>query len=297
MPTVVYNAFGLNICSEFEFSGFLTGKGIPDVYVRLGRVPEQLDEADATGVFYQAKRGMLLLNVERVARFLISSGNEILVDVVPGAEWDMVLLLLFGSAFGALLHQRKLLVVHASAIATTRGAVLFTGASGYGKSTLAAAFHRRGFPVLADDVCAIETGDFPIVLPAYPYLMLWADASNRLAISKFHLQRIRSSLEKYVLPLGEGSAVEPIPLHAIYVLEPSNSDVFSLVPIRGIQKMKALSLTAYRPDFVEAMRLDTQYVKRLGEIASKAKVALVNRPRSGFRVDELVDRLVADFST
>ena len=104
--------------------------------MRLGRVPEQLDEADATGVFYQAKRGMLLLNVERVARFLISSGNEILVDVVPGAEWDMVLLLLFGSAFGALLHQRKLLVVHASAIATTRGAVLFTGASGYGKSTL-----------------------------------------------------------------------------------------------------------------------------------------------------------------
>jgi hypothetical protein len=293
----IYTAFGLNISSEFELRGALPGSGMPDVYIRLGRVRGQLENADATGVCYQAARAQLLLNMQDVARFLISSGNEILIDVIPGGDWDMLLLLLFGSAFGALLHQRGLLVMHASAIGTPRGAVLFTGGSGYGKSTLAGAFLQRGFPVLTDDVCAIDTDRFPIVLPANPCLMLWRDAADRLGLNEPHLRRVRSTLEKYILPLRDAFSVEPYPLHAIYILEPSNSDLFDLVPVRGLQKMKFLSATSYRPNFLEGMHLEGQFIRQLGEVAGKVKVVRVNRPRGAFRVDELADLLATDFAT
>jgi hypothetical protein len=274
----------------------LVGDGIPDVHVRLGRVPEQLHGAGATGVFYQAAPGQLLLNVPQVARYLISGGNEIVVDLSPGADEGMVRLLLFGSAFGALLHQRGVFVLHGSAIVTRHGAVVFAGASGYGKSTIAGAFHKRGFAVLADDVCPISTLDMPMVLPGNPFLMLWADALDRLGIIGQYLRRARSSLEKYIFPLGDAFAVDPIPLHSVYVLEPSNPDDITLVPAHGIHKMKTLNLVTYRPQFVDGMNLDSQYFTQLGKVARHAKVTIVRRPRGGFRVDELADVLAADFA-
>ena len=290
-----YRAFGLNVCSELEFSGVSPGSGVADVYVRLGSVPEQLENAGARGVFYQATDRQLLLNVRHVARYLISSGNEILVDVAPGADQGMVSLLLFGSAFGALLHQRRVLALHGSAIATRHGAMVFAGASGHGKSTLAGVFQQRGFPVLADDVCPIETRAFPTVLPANPFLMLWADAANRLGIDERHLRRTRTGLEKFILPLGDNYAVEPTPLHAIYILEPSNLDSFSVTPIHGIRKIRTLCLNTYRPQFVDAMNLDSQHFRQVSSVARQTRISVVKRPIRGFRVDELADLLAADF--
>jgi len=293
-PAFAYRAYGLNICSELECGGVSPSSGLPDVHVRLGRVPEQLEDPVATGVFYQATREQLLLNVKHIARYLISAGNEIVVEVTPQADLDMTRLLLMGSAFGALLHQRGVFTVHGSAIATRRGAVVFAGESGYGKSTLAGAFHQRGLLVLADDVCPIATSALPIVLPANPFLMLWADAANRLGLNQQHLRRVRSGLEKYVLPLGDGFAAEPAPLHAVYVLEPSNSDDLSIVPIHGLQKIKALNLATYRPHFFTG--INAGRLRQIGEVARQAKVAVVMRPRNGFRVDELADLLAADFA-
>ena len=293
-PAFSYRAYGLNIHSELECSGVSPGSGVPDVHVRLGPVTAQLDNPVASGVFYQATRERLLLNVKHIARYLVSAGNEIVVEVMPGADSDMIRLLLMGSAFGALLHQRGVFAVHGSAIATRRGAVVFAGDSGYGKSTLAGAFHQRGFPVLADDVCPIDTTALPIVLPANPFLTLWADAANRLGMNPQHLRRARSGLEKYILPLGEGFAAEPAPLHAIYVLELSNSDEFSIVPLQGLQKIKALNLATYRPHFFTGV--NPGRIRQIGEVARQAKVAVVTRPRNGFRVDELTDLLAADFA-
>jgi hypothetical protein len=297
-PLFRYRAFGLNICSEFECRFALAGKnGAPDVQVRLGRVPESLESAKAAGVFYQASPGLLLLNVPRVARFLVSSGNEIVVDLAPGADQDFVFLLLFGSAFGALLHQRGVLAVHGSAILTSRGAVVFAGSSGYGKSALAGTFHQRGFSVLADDVCPIDMRDIPLVLPGSPFLMLWPDAIKRLGIDEQNLRRARTGIEKYILPLGKGFVPDPMPLRAVYLLELSNSDDFSLTPIRGIQRMKALYSAVFRRQFVEGMNLaNDQYIRQICEVARQTKVAVVKRPRSGFRVDELADFLAADFA-
>jgi hypothetical protein len=291
-----YSAFGLNIRSEMECSCLLPGVGVPNVYVQLGSVPAQLENPVATGVFFQAANGRLLLDIENVGRYLVSSGSEIVVDVEPGADPDTVSLFLLGSAFGALLHQRRVLALHGSAIVTRRGAVVFAGASGYGKSTIAGAFHRRGFPILADEVCPISVGDVPIVLPANPFLMLWADAAERLGVDQQLLRRARSGLEKFILPLGDGFAAEPVPLHGVYLLELSDSEDFSLVPVNGFQKFKTLSLATYRPLFVAGMNLGSQHFRQIGEVARQAKIAVVKRPPSGFRVDELADLLAADFT-
>ena len=62
-------------------------------------------------------------------------------DPAPGRDLyeSDVRVFLLGSCIGALLHQRGILVLHAGAIHTDKGAVLFTGPWGIGKSTLLAA--------------------------------------------------------------------------------------------------------------------------------------------------------------
>ena len=64
---------------------------------------------------------------------------------------------LLGTIFVVLCQQRGLLPLHASAIAAESGVVAFLARSGQGKSTLAAHLAQRGFRVLADDVCLIDT--------------------------------------------------------------------------------------------------------------------------------------------
>lgn len=65
-----------------------------------------------------------------------------------------------------LLAERGDLALHASAVATAAGAVVFCGRSGRGKSTTAWALGERGFPVLAEDGCVVDTrADRPVVWP------------------------------------------------------------------------------------------------------------------------------------
>ncbi len=291
-----YRAFDLNISSEIEFADLRRGCGEPDVHVRLGRVPERLENATVAGVFYQAAPRQLLMHVESVGRFVVTGGNRITVDAAPGADTEMLSLLLAGPAFGALLQQRRVLTLHGSAIRTVDGAVVFAGSSGSGKSTIAAAFHRRGYPVLADEICPVDTNGTLRVLPANPFLMLWADAAQVLGLNEALLRRARSALRKYILPLGDAFAAEPVPLRAVYVLEPSNERKPALLRSHGLAKIRLLNTALYRPHFAEGMGVGRQHSRQVAEVARQTKVVLVKRPGATFHLEELVDLVAADFT-
>jgi hypothetical protein len=144
-----------------------------------------------------------LLRVPAVARYLVANGQDIWIEPAPDSVEADVRLFLLGSAFGALLPQRHILPLHASAIQTTRGAVLFVGPSGHGKSTLLAALLQRGYAMLADDVTGItlDAAGGAIASPAFPCLRLRADAAAKLQHSYEGLRHVRAPLDKYQLPV------------------------------------------------------------------------------------------------
>ena len=79
-----YYAFGLNIESEIECPDLMPGDGsTPEVVVRLGSVPSELDNAEDENQFFQVDAGHFLLTIDQVARYLISGGCEITVDPFP----------------------------------------------------------------------------------------------------------------------------------------------------------------------------------------------------------------------
>ena len=152
----IYQAFGLQILSCLPCPELLPSSQPPDVTITYGRVPEGLTEPFPEKFCYQTAPGLFLLKIPNIARYLVKNGKEIIIDRAPQANDTDVRLFLLGSVMGALIHQRGGLPLHGSAIRLPDGtAAIFMGLSGVGKSTLAAAFHQRGYEVAADDVSLI----------------------------------------------------------------------------------------------------------------------------------------------
>jgi hypothetical protein len=292
-----YFAFGLNIESEIECPSLIASDGSdPDLFVRLGSVPNELDKAQERSAFYEISAKQFLMKIDQVARYLVCGGNEITVEPHPSAAAKDVRLFLLGSAMGALLFQRGVWPLHGSAIAMQKGAVLFVGVRGIGKSTLASAFQQRGFQMITDDVCAITVGgDGTVqVWPAYPRTKLRADSVVKLGGEPDQLTPVHPSLDKYEYPMLHFGR-DPVPVYAIYVLDTSDDlEAVHLVPLKGFDKVQELTINTYRLYFLTGMQLTPRHFQQAQALARQVHMVRVSRPMQPFLLDELVDVIRRD---
>ncbi|HEY8132323.1 MAG TPA: serine kinase [Thermoanaerobaculia bacterium] len=257
----------------------------------MGRVDGIPAKARDKPTYFSLTRHEGYVVVKEVAAILVREGREIIIEPAPHADAGVVRQFILGSALAVALIQRGRLVLHASAVAADGGAVAFIGASGFGKSTTAAAFHANGHQVIADDVLPIQIdGDCPLVFPGLPRLKLWPDAAAYTGNDQETLLELHPSLPKRGRSVADGFSHDPLPLRRIYVLAdgeelaadpmPPQDAVMSLVlhsgPLPGLQQGEA------RAHFLKCAAL-----------AKKVQVRRLRRPRS---LDALagVLRLVAE---
>ena len=253
----LYTAFGLLIASEVALPDLFLARGDArpaDVKVRIGDIP-QLDAEEQSG--FTVRGSAALLNVPAVGRYWINAGCEIIIAPTSGVSDRDLRLYLLGSAFGALLHQRRVLPLHANVIEIAGKAVAFSGKSGAGKSTLAAWFHDRGYRMISDDVCAItfsETGR-PIVQGGLPRLRLCRDALAASGRSAHDFEQSFDGVNKYDVPAPSGAPMGAVPLGAVYMLDPGSSSHSSgsISRLVGVDAVDALVTNTYRGAFAREM--------------------------------------------
>lgn len=291
-----YRAYDLNFGLEFPCPELLPTEGQPDVVVRYGDVPAALENPQAQGVLYAAKSDQFLLKLDNIADYLVENGNEIVIAPQPQATEDEVRLFLLGSCLGALLHQRGILAMHASAIAVKQGAVLFVGPSGHGKSTVLGSLLRRGYPMIADDVAGIvldEQGQ-PLVLPAYPQVKLWHDACKQLEQPTAELRAVRLELEKYAVPMHHQFVTQSVPLFAVYVLATHNQPEIKLEALEDSEKFQVFLRNTYRQRFLDGLQMRLPHFRLTTAAAKVAHVKRITRPTAPFLLEELTDRIIED---
>jgi len=291
-----YLAYNLQWQSAIPLPEFLPGDNSkPDVLIQYGDVPTTLLNPRDQGEGWQAKPGQLLLDVKDVARYLVRNGSEIWIEPTAGCEEADVRAFLLGSAVGALLNQREILVLHASAIQTARGAVLFMGDSGRGKSTLLAAMRQRGYSMLTDDKTAIvlDKRGYPLVIPGYPSTRLWADALVKLNYSLKDLSRVCTDLDKYVLPV-DCFCDKPVPLYAIYMLESHEEQDIRFDAVEDMHRFTSLYQNYYRKEWLRGLDLHVLHFKMATLVAKAAQITRIVRPQHLFLLDELANRLDED---
>ncbi len=295
-----YKAYQLNIQSDFPIPEFTQddNPGVPDVNIRHGVVPAALENVTGKGVLYQATANQFLLSLNDVARYLVQNGSEIIVEpAVNSLESDMRVFLL-GSCIGALLHQRGLLVIHAGAIHTGQGAVLFTGHSGCGKSTILGELMRRGYKMMVDDVCAVtlDSDGLPLVLPGYPRTRLWSDAAHKLEQDISIMERTRPTMEKYERQATDSFWDQPASLRRIYLLTSANRDEIKLDPMPRIHTFSIVLHNTYRQQFLDGLEMRAPHFGLAAAVAKQSGVTRVTRPSHPFRLTELADRIEQDLA-
>ncbi len=299
-PSLVYyyQAFGLTIESPLVCPELLPAEGTADVTIRYGAVPDGLEAIQQQGVCYQANSEAFLLKLKAVAKYLVTAGEQIIIERVPGVQDEEVRLFLLGSAFAALLQQRGFLPLHGCAVEVNGGSAVFLGPSGSGKSALAGALRQRGYRVMADDVCVISfsPAGAPLALPAYPQLKLWADTLKILGKKPEDLARVKAGLEKYGLRLGEGFANNSSPLKRVYELAVSNSQDLGLTTLQGIDKLAVLMRHTYRLQFLAGTLGKKRHFEQCGQAVRHCQVSRLVRPRYPFRLEELADLVEKDWA-
>jgi len=285
---------GLVVASEIELPCRLADVGAtPDVTIRNAETPTELANAVEAGPTWRIAGDRFLIRVPGVARFLLTQGREITFEIEDGAPPEDVAVFIIGTVFGILLHQRQQIVLHASAVRVGDKAVLFCGASGAGKSTMAAALNQKGYPLLTDDVCAIDV-DATGALVAHSdgrRLKLWEHAIKGLDLADRKVGAVRQRLEKFYVEPNEPTS-ESLPLGAVYVLREERAPFKA-----GIEQPNVVDAAlfvrrnAYRPRLVAAMAQKDRYFRSAAAIAAGPGVFLLTRPLAFKALPGVIDSL------
>lgn len=290
-----YFAYGLKVMSQIPVTGFKSIPfEVPDVIIAENIVPENLENIVNTGVLFQSNDHEFLLRFKPVANYFVSNGNKITVQRSGKATDTEISAFLTGTCFGALLHQRMLLPLHASTVIFRNKCLLLAGISGSGKTTLATAILKTGGTLVADDISVIDfSGITPNVRPSFPAVKIWADSLKHLGIPAEGLVSVRSEQQKYYLPVplfsGESTGIDHIIIMNTY-----NRPAFEFKSILGVDKFRLLKKHTYLFHGIPKTGLEINHFQLVNRLAAETPVSQLIRPNYEFDTGKLIEVISAN---
>ena len=295
-PVRNYSVYGLTVSSDLKLPELRAERSgaTADVDVRratLDSIPGSSPDPDVQRI--EASPGHCRITYDSLGTFLVESGDRISYDpAMPGEEDQKIFRrLLENQAMTVLLLQRGLLVLHASSVSVNNKAVVFLGSQTAGKSTMTAAFHQAGYPMVADDVVAIRVSDeVPTVVPGVPQIRLSVDSIEGLGIEE---------TIQYEHDWGPNKAYQPIddqphnvPLGSIYTLQ--ESETISVTELSGSAAFFELVTNTYAQGILSDTDATTEHFEQCAAILRRISPRQINRPKNFERLPEVIDMITKD---
>jgi hypothetical protein len=280
-------AYGLLIESELPLLPPVPDAGTPDISVRFGSLAQTVAEP--------SQGHYVLIDLPLEVRLLIRDGCEVVIDAPVATDRAVLRAYVLGAAMAFVLRQRGALVLHASCVARGDTAIAFLGGSGWGKSTLASAFHRQGYRLITDDVMAIalETPT-PQVIPSFPEVKLLPDAMAAIGCGTDEI-RLHSLSHKQIQQLEHRFALGPVPLKHLFVLQAGEFNHIQPLPCSKafpelIQHSRATKILS-DPSF------QLQHFHQCSRLAKEVPMAYLQRPRSLDQLPQLINFIESHLET
>jgi hypothetical protein len=284
-------AYGLTIQSEIQLPEAPATTAAPQVIIRYGKVEKPRGDVGAERI-YAIDRKEFRVFWRGVGTFLIHSGCEVIIEPELDCEEAIMRLYVLGPALGILLHQRGLLVLHASVVSIDGFVIGFLGEKGWGKSTMAAALNARGHALVTDDILTVTPCAYgsPMVQPGLPHFKLWPEA----VVASFggdpnNLVRIHSKVEKRIREADSGVGWEPAPLRCLYVLD--RGATVASIPMAHSTALMALVRHSYLSRFMRALDGARENFLQCSRVVQSVSIHRLQRPSDLNALSEVV-RLV-----
>jgi hypothetical protein len=231
--------------------------------------------------FFEHSTERSLIGIEDVADFEVSRGQQISVWPVAGAAKKDIELFLFGPVWATLCHQRGILPLHASAIVTKRGITAFAGASGAGKSTIAALMGSLGYALVTDDILPVSfrQNSVPGAWPYLRRLKLQGDSITELDLTRSEVVSETLDKEKYFVRPNCIANDNWSRLERVYLLEndPTASRI-AIDQITGAEAVRTLVDHTYHFNFILDTGRFREHLALCTQLASKIDLYRLRRP-------------------
>jgi hypothetical protein len=322
MASFLYSAFGLSLLADQPLPGLVAQSmtSAVDVRIHLGTMPPDClnlrphagnsppwytsptyDAPDrpALTVWRPAEGRYFHLRYSDATEFVVDrAGAQVWATWPSSATLADTATYLLGPIIGLVLRLRGIVCLHASAVAVDDRAVVLFGLAGAGKSTLAAAFARRGDVILADDIAALEAdGDTFRIRPAYPQLRLWPESVRSLYAEEQALPLLTPTWEKRALDLTQAGyrfAAHPLPLSAIYLLgerRAVDAPCVEELPVPG--RLAALAQNTYVNYLLDREMRAAEFAV-LGRLVATMPIRRAVAHTDAARVDDLCAVMIDD---
>jgi hypothetical protein len=272
-----YTAYGLAIHSELALPELPPGGPDADVVVRVGFMEAAPADVASEELYVRADGDVARVYLRGAGACRVRAGREVAVAPDPGGDERLLRLLVLGPALAGVLRQRGRLLFHASAVAIDGGAVAFLGGSGWGKSTVAAAFHAAGHAVVDDDVLAVGTdGAVPVTIPGVPRIKLYPDVAAHLGMDVTALPVVQPRVGKLGLAVADRFAPGPLPLRRFYVFD--DADALAIVPLAPPEALVETLRHSYGARSFRALA-EAEHFRQCAAVAARVSARRLRRPR------------------
>lgn len=281
-----YSYYGLKVESFFAFPE-LTGMEFdkPDVVVCCSQQYENTGEKKKNiGLYVEGEASCLFVLEEKIS-IRVTSGTSIVVLCSTEHKHQPTWLrpYLLGPVFNALLHQRGILLFHASVVQKSPMCCAIVGQSGAGKSTTAAHLCAdEDFQLIADDICALEfTAQHTYrILPSAPRLKLLPDAINRIVSYKDLFDNQPAESPKIAVKLEPQHTHSHTNLTAIFLLQENTEKKLTMIPQKGIKKAQSLLKNVMWTDYLNVLGKREKLFHECMQVAKVTTVYLLSFDKS-----------------
>lgn len=291
-----YMIFGYRVRSDFELNAYACEFDEPEIIVENGQVSCINEELEEDGFYFSLVEDLIAFYVPDVGTYEIRNGNIITVEPDNGVPLQELSVFILGSAFGFLMHQKKVYPLHGSTVDLGNRCITLVGHSGAGKSSLASGFVDKGYKLISDDVSRIEYIDSNhYVYPSYPSQKIWKDGAHHLALQYDPENRVMRQIDKFYINSLERFSDSRKPLAGIIEIVPSEVHTPVLIQLEKPAVLNALITHSYLQEVIGGKTDVGAHLRFCSRLCESVPVYRIMRPYEGFSVLDQVDAIMETF--
>jgi len=266
------------------------------VSVRVGQVPENLENITRDEGFLQMSATAFLVKAEGVGEMLVTR-DEVVLAPYADSSVDAMDYLIYGWAPRFIRVLRNEFSVHASAVMIPGGAIAVMGAAMAGKSTTTLGLVHKGFPLIIDDVLPVDfTENGPVVHGWERPLHLRDSAAEFFDVSREHM--LVTAIETKV-QLHLPSEAQILPLRAMVELMPeADAREVKVRRLNGVDALRACMRNTNATGIAGADGRGKAFFEWVTTLANTIPIYQLTRPLEGWSLEAVlnaVEELAIDY--